>query len=98
MKGYLLKGVMYEGVTMGKPEFKGDYFLHYGPQKRFEETLASAPRLTAIGFADGEEGVREYEREDQFWTGTAWTKHLVDGKVKPGTKTRTVAQYIASTK
>lgn len=32
----------------------------------------------------------EAEEEEQFWTGSAWwpTKHLIDGKVKPGTKTR----------
>jgi hypothetical protein len=27
-----------------KPEFKGDYFLHYGPQKQYEESLEIAKR------------------------------------------------------
>lgn len=36
---------------------------------------------------------KDFEIEDQFWNETSWwpTKHLVDGKVKPGTKTRTIA-------
>jgi hypothetical protein len=27
-----------------KPDFKGDYFLHYGPQKQYEESLEIAKR------------------------------------------------------
>lgn len=49
---------------------------------------------------DGEEVKDEtLETEDQFWEGTSWwpVKHLVNGKVKPGTQTRTIVIGIKST-
>lgn len=30
-----------EKATMEAPEFKGDYFLHYGPQKQYEQHISS---------------------------------------------------------
>lgn len=38
-------------------------------------------------------GEDRFDLERQFWEGTAWwpIKHLVDGKVKEGTKTRIIA-------
>jgi hypothetical protein len=39
---YLEKGEIFVVDAPEKPEFKGDYFLHYGPQKMYEETLKQA--------------------------------------------------------
>lgn len=33
-----------EQPTMKQPEFKGDYFLHYGPQKQYDSHIASLRR------------------------------------------------------
>lgn len=87
MTGYYKEGVMYEGVTMEQPRKRNFHAegcrcvecqMFIRDSKKLNELLASAPRLTAIGFEG--EGVREYEMEKQTQVevnvdiGCAWEK------------------------
>lgn len=62
-----------EGIICGltkkmpkRPEFKGDYFLHYGPQKQFESELESL-KQSAVPFED-QEGVRKLVVQNLYST------------------------------
>lgn len=73
--------------------------LYSGDEMRqLKKQIAASKEYPISGphnFKEGE--VYEYEKdfkiEEQFWEGTSWlpTKHLVNCKVKEGTKTRTIA-------
>jgi hypothetical protein len=61
--------------TPAKPEFKGDYFLHYGPQKKYEADYAEARAnalevlnpeiLKQVGYLDLDHKDGEFD-----WSGT----------------------------
>lgn len=69
---------------------KREYDQHIASLK----TYPVSPSLRELWGGDREvvEG-KDFEIEDQFWTGIAWwpTKHLVNRKAKEGTKLRTIA-------
>jgi hypothetical protein len=41
-KIFLQSGKLMIGEFPEQPEFKGDYFLHYGPQKQYEAAVEAA--------------------------------------------------------
>ena len=74
-----------------------DRWFNYIQKYRLFNDYNNRPHYDISGSHNWKDGDKipesEFVVEDQHWTGSSWwpNKHLIDGKVKAGTKTRTVA-------